>query len=96
MGLFQNAHTSLAGADVIALLIQPQCMGLLTVTLEDPSGYGRIVRDAEGHAVAIVEQKDANEEQLAINECNTGIMAMTSAMAINAITPPRIMLSILR
>lgn len=59
--------------------VDEQHMGLLTVTLEDPSGYGRIVRNDAGDAVAIVEQKDANSEQLAINECNTGIMAMTSA-----------------
>ena len=59
--------------------VDEQHMGLLTVTLDDPSGYGRIVRDSDGHAVAIVEQKDANNEQLAITECNTGIMAMTSA-----------------
>lgn len=63
-----------------ALLAQvdDQHMGLLTVTLEDPSGYGRIVRNAAGEAVAIVEQKDASQEQLAITECNTGMMAMTS------------------
>ncbi|MCA1773700.1 MAG: bifunctional UDP-N-acetylglucosamine diphosphorylase/glucosamine-1-phosphate N-acetyltransferase GlmU [Halomonas sp.] len=63
-----------------ALLAQvdDQHMGLLTVTLEDPAGYGRIVRNSEGEAVAIVEQKDASQEQLAITECNTGIMAMTS------------------
>ncbi|MYL23637.1 UDP-N-acetylglucosamine diphosphorylase/glucosamine-1-phosphate N-acetyltransferase [Halomonas alkaliantarctica] len=54
-------------------------LGLLTVTLEDPSGYGRIVRDAGGEAVAIVEQKDASDAELAIRECNTGIMAMTGA-----------------
>lgn len=59
--------------------VDEQHMGLLTVTLDDPSGYGRIVRDSDGQAVAIVEQKDANDEQLAITECNTGIMAMTSA-----------------
>ncbi|CAM3541353.1 bifunctional UDP-N-acetylglucosamine diphosphorylase/glucosamine-1-phosphate N-acetyltransferase GlmU [Halomonas sp. FME1] len=59
--------------------VDEQHMGLLTVTLDDPSGYGRIVRNAAGDAVAIVEQKDANSAQLAINECNTGIMAMTSA-----------------
>ncbi|WP_447530438.1 bifunctional UDP-N-acetylglucosamine diphosphorylase/glucosamine-1-phosphate N-acetyltransferase GlmU [Vreelandella sp. TE19] len=53
-------------------------MGLLTVTLPDPSGYGRIVRNAEGEAVAIVEQKDATDAELAITECNTGIMAMTT------------------
>lgn len=54
-------------------------MGLLTVTLPDPTGYGRIKRDAQGQAIAIVEQKDASEDELAITECNTGIMAMTSA-----------------
>ncbi|MCA8864229.1 MULTISPECIES: bifunctional UDP-N-acetylglucosamine diphosphorylase/glucosamine-1-phosphate N-acetyltransferase GlmU [unclassified Halomonas] len=54
-------------------------MGLLTVTLADPTGYGRIVRDDAGDAVAIVEQKDASSAELAITECNTGIMAMTSA-----------------
>lgn len=59
--------------------VNEQQMGLLTVTLDDPNGYGRIVRNASGEAVAIVEQKDARPEQLAITECNTGIMAMTSA-----------------
>lgn len=59
--------------------VDEQHMGLLTVTLDDPGGYGRIVRDSDGQAVAIVEQKDANDEQLTITECNTGIMAMTSA-----------------
>lgn len=54
-------------------------MGLLTVTLPDPSGYGRIKRNAQGEAVAIIEQKDANEAERNITECNTGIMAMTSA-----------------
>ncbi|WP_417330315.1 bifunctional UDP-N-acetylglucosamine diphosphorylase/glucosamine-1-phosphate N-acetyltransferase GlmU [Halomonas cupida] len=54
-------------------------MGLLTVTLEDPSGYGRIVRNAEGKAVAIVEHKDASAEERTITECNTGIMAMTAS-----------------
>lgn len=54
-------------------------MGLLTVTLDDPSGYGRILRNEAGEVVAIVEQKDAAEHELAIRECNTGIMAMTAA-----------------
>jgi bifunctional UDP-N-acetylglucosamine pyrophosphorylase/glucosamine-1-phosphate N-acetyltransferase len=54
-------------------------MGLLTVKLEDPTGYGRIVRNAEGLVTAIVEQKDANPEQLTINEVNTGVMAMRNA-----------------
>ncbi len=65
---------------LMALLshVDEQHMGLLTVTLEDPSGYGRIVRNDDGEAVAIIEQKDASADQLAITECNTGIMAMTS------------------
>ncbi|MGO3158782.1 MAG: bifunctional UDP-N-acetylglucosamine diphosphorylase/glucosamine-1-phosphate N-acetyltransferase GlmU [Halomonadaceae bacterium] len=58
--------------------VDEQHMGLLTVSLDNPSGYGRIVRNDAGDAVAIVEQKDANSAQLAITECNTGIMAMTS------------------
>lgn len=54
-------------------------MALLSVMLDDPTGYGRIVRDGNGEAVAIVEQKDATASELAIRECNTGIMAMTAA-----------------
>lgn len=50
-------------------------LGVITVTLDNPTGYGRIVRDGEGRVVAIVEHKDASAEQLAIQEVNTGIMA---------------------
>lgn len=50
-------------------------IALLTVTLDDPTGYGRIVRD-DGNVTAIVEQKDASPEQLAIREVNTGILAV--------------------
>jgi bifunctional UDP-N-acetylglucosamine pyrophosphorylase/glucosamine-1-phosphate N-acetyltransferase len=49
---------------------------LLTVSLNDPSGYGRIVRDNHGKAVRIVEQKDATQDELEIAEINTGIMAL--------------------
>lgn len=48
-------------------------VGLLTVVLDNPAGYGRIVRK-EGSVVAIVEQKDATEEQKAICEINTGVL----------------------
>ena len=48
-------------------------IGLLTVELENPTGYGRIVRTA-GDVAGIVEQKDATPEQLNINEVNTGIL----------------------
>ncbi len=51
-------------------------VGLLTVVMDDPSGYGRIVRDSDGQVSGIVEQKDASAEQLAICEVNTGILAI--------------------
>lgn len=56
----------------------PQQLGLLTVELDDPTGYGRIVRDAAGKVTAIVEQKDANAVERAITEGNTGILAVPS------------------
>lgn len=46
---------------------------VLTTILDDATGYGRIVRDANGRVTGIVEQKDATEEQLKIREINTGI-----------------------
>ena len=46
---------------------------VLTALLEDPTGYGRILRDAGGHVTGIVEQKDATEEERAIREINSGI-----------------------
>ncbi|MFB4357777.1 bifunctional UDP-N-acetylglucosamine diphosphorylase/glucosamine-1-phosphate N-acetyltransferase GlmU [Pantoea sp. BS_4] len=48
-------------------------IGLLTVVLDNPTGYGRIVRE-NGTIVGIIEQKDASPVQLAINEINTGIL----------------------
>lgn len=59
----------------LVLSVDADSMALLTVDLENPSGYGRILRDSDGRVVDIVEQKDATEEQLRIHEVNTGIMA---------------------
>lgn len=53
--------------------------GILTVTLDDPTGYGRIVRQADGSVVKIVEQKDASAVELAIAEINTGIIVTPTA-----------------
>ena len=63
---------------------------LLSVVLENPFGYGRIKRDAEGQIIAIVEQKDASKNELEINEINTGIMAVKASLLrnyINNLTP---------
>ncbi|MDG6279702.1 bifunctional UDP-N-acetylglucosamine diphosphorylase/glucosamine-1-phosphate N-acetyltransferase GlmU [Glaesserella parasuis] len=53
-------------------------IALLTVVLDNPTGYGRIIRE-NGSVVAIVEQKDANPEQLKIQEINTGVMVASGA-----------------
>ena len=51
-------------------------LGLLTVQLEDPHGYGRIIRDGAGQVLRIVEEKDATAEEKGVREGNTGILAM--------------------
>ena len=51
-------------------------LALLTQNLANPTGYGRIVRDAEGSVQEIVEEKDATLSQKAIKEINTGIMVL--------------------
>lgn len=61
------------------LLAAKDGLAILTVNLADPSGYGRIVRNAAGAVQCIVEEKDASAEQKQICEVNTGIMAMPTA-----------------
>lgn len=51
-------------------------IALLTVKLDDPTGYGRIIRDANELVTAIVEHKDADDSQKMVRECNTGILAV--------------------
>lgn len=52
---------------------------VLSAILEDSTGYGRILRDEQGHFTEIVEQKDANEEQLEIKEINGGMYVFQAA-----------------
>jgi bifunctional UDP-N-acetylglucosamine pyrophosphorylase / glucosamine-1-phosphate N-acetyltransferase len=51
-------------------------LALLTVELPEPSGYGRVVRDAGGRVARIVEEKDATAAELAVREVNAGFMAL--------------------
>src|SRR5512144_3256880 len=54
-------------------------LSLLTIELDDPARYGRIVRDAGGSVQAIVEYKDATPDERRIREINTGVMAAPTA-----------------
>jgi bifunctional UDP-N-acetylglucosamine pyrophosphorylase/glucosamine-1-phosphate N-acetyltransferase len=68
----------LVSTETLEAVLRPARQGalsLLTIELEDPARYGRIVRDASGAVQAIVEYKDATAEQRAIREINTGVMA---------------------
>lgn len=69
----------LTAGDTLKRLVeaaQQTGFALLTVELDDPSGYGRIVRGDGGAVLRIVEQKDAGPEEIAIKEVNTGMMAI--------------------
>ena len=66
----------LISADTLQRLLHaPGRLAVLVADLEDPTGYGRIVRDAEGRVGAIIEHKDATHEQREIRTVNTGILA---------------------
>ena len=72
----------LIGASTLKKLIKRADQGalaVLTVDLDDPAGYGRIVRDSHGHVSAVVEHQDADAAQLRIREVNTGLMAAPAA-----------------
>jgi bifunctional UDP-N-acetylglucosamine pyrophosphorylase / glucosamine-1-phosphate N-acetyltransferase len=57
---------------------QDSALALLTQDLDNPEGYGRVMRNAAGEVTAIIEEKDANRQQRSIQEINTGIMVLPS------------------
>ncbi len=57
--------------------VDDRSLALMTLTLDDPSGYGRVIRDADGKVRRVVEQKDASDDEKAVREINTGILACT-------------------
>jgi bifunctional UDP-N-acetylglucosamine pyrophosphorylase/glucosamine-1-phosphate N-acetyltransferase len=72
----------LVRADTLRRLLEAADGGLamITLDLENPTGYGRIVRNSKNQIVRIVEQKDANKKELEITEVNTGIYAVDNAL----------------
>ncbi len=66
--------------DLLSEVSEQNPLALLTIHMDDPTGYGRIIRDQHESVEAIVEQKDASAEQLAVNEVNTGIMAVNGKL----------------
>lgn len=79
MVIVLSGDVPLTQADTLRALVDAadgQRLALLTVRLPDPTGYGRIVRGEDGTVQRIVEQKDANDAQRAIQEIYSGIMAV--------------------
>src|SRR5262249_11836772 len=61
-------------AELLALC-GPKQISLLTMVVEDPTGYGRVIRNSRDQVQKIVEQKDASKKELKVQECNTGVLA---------------------
>ncbi|MEA2228115.1 MAG: bifunctional UDP-N-acetylglucosamine pyrophosphorylase / glucosamine-phosphate N-acetyltransferase [Solirubrobacteraceae bacterium] len=91
--LVLNGDVPLVTADALAGLIETHvrtraAATLMTMTLEDPSGYGRLVRDADGAVLRVVETKrpgDATPEEMAIAEVNAGIYAFEGPALLDAL-----------
>ena len=78
-----SGDVPLTQADTLRALVDAcagQHLALLTIAFDDPTGYGRIVRNADGQVQAIVEHKDASDAQRAIREVYSGIMAVPAKL----------------
>ena len=81
----------LVTADTVRALVELReseqaAVVVLTMQLENPFGYGRIIRNAEGEVERIVEQKDATEEEAAVCECNSGFYCFDARALFEALT----------
>lgn len=54
-------------------------LALLTAVVDEPTGYGRVIRDEHGAVIRIVEEKDATDDERRVNEVNTGVIAFSAA-----------------
>jgi bifunctional UDP-N-acetylglucosamine pyrophosphorylase/glucosamine-1-phosphate N-acetyltransferase len=75
---------TLAGLLQLHLSATAAC-SILTVKLDDPTGYGRVIRDAKNSFAKIVEQKDATDQERAVNEINSGIYCFNSRLLFAAL-----------
>jgi len=64
---------------VTAHRVERAAVTVLTATVPDPTGYGRVLRDAEGHVEAVVEERDADEAQRRVSEINSGVYVFAPA-----------------
>lgn len=69
----------------LANLHRTETARVVTTHLDDPAGYGRVVRDEAGSVVAIVEDRDCSAEQLEINEVNAGLYAVRAGLLVEAL-----------
>ena len=92
--LILSGDVPMIRAETLAALVQQHhahrgkgaACTILTVKLDDPTGYGRIVRDSEGLFDKIVEQKDASDEEKAVNEINSGIYCFDTKKLFDALS----------
>jgi len=95
--LILSGDVPMIRAETLAALVQQHynhrgkgaACTILTVKLEDPTGYGRIVRDEEGVFDKIVEQKDANTEERSVKEVNAGIYCFDTRKLFSALSGVR-------
>lgn len=81
--LIINGDCPLIQADTYEKLLEmggEYPLALLTVVLDEPGSYGRIIRDEEGHVRRIVERKDCNEEEVKVREINVGIYCVDNEL----------------
>ncbi|WP_018297498.1 bifunctional UDP-N-acetylglucosamine diphosphorylase/glucosamine-1-phosphate N-acetyltransferase GlmU [Corynebacterium lubricantis] len=89
--LVTNADVPLLQSDTLKSLVKAHeenkaAVTVLSLKLDNPTGYGRILRDADGNVQEIVEEKDASNEQKQVTEVNSGVFAFDGAVLADALT----------
>jgi bifunctional UDP-N-acetylglucosamine pyrophosphorylase/glucosamine-1-phosphate N-acetyltransferase len=85
--LVLSGDTPLITDDVLLALVRDHAAGgaaatVLTMELADPTGYGRVIRDAEGSVLRIVEHRDATPDELRVKEVNAGLYVLPAPLAL--------------